>query len=51
MSAPDEQILLLKKLRLGGVLDSLELRLGEAVDDELGHQEFLSTTNRSISTK
>lgn len=41
MSATDELVPLLKKLRLSGVLDSLELRLGEAVDDELGHQEFL----------
>ena len=41
MSVTDELIPLLKKLRLSGVLDSLELRLGEAVDDEHGHQEFL----------
>lgn len=41
MSATDELVPLLKKLRLSGVLDSLELRLGEAVDDDLGHQEFL----------
>lgn len=41
MSITDELVPLLKKLRLSGVLESLPLRLGEAVDDELGHQEFL----------
>ncbi len=41
MSAIDELILLLKRLRMSGVMDSLELRLGEAADDDLSHQEFL----------
>lgn len=41
MSTIDELVPLVKKLRLSGVLESLELRLGEAVEDELGHQEFL----------
>lgn len=41
MSAIDDLILLLKKLRLSGVLQSLELRTRQAVDDNLGHGEFL----------
>lgn len=41
MSVTDELVPLLKKLRMSGVLDSLELRLGEATEDNLGHQEFL----------
>lgn len=32
---------LLKKLRLSGVLQSLELRTRQAVDDDLSHDEFL----------
>ncbi len=41
MSVIDELVPLLKKLRLSGVLQSLELRLREAVDDNLSHDEFL----------
>jgi DNA replication protein DnaC len=41
MSVIDELVPLLKKLRLSGVLNSLELRLREANDDEIAYQEFL----------
>lgn len=41
MSATDDLIPLLKKLRLSGVLQSLELRTRQAVDDDLSHGEFL----------
>jgi DNA replication protein DnaC len=41
MSATDDLIPLLKKLRLSGVLQSLELRTKQAVDDDLSHGEFL----------
>ncbi|MCP4382936.1 MAG: ATP-binding protein [Hyphomicrobiales bacterium] len=41
MSVIDELIPLLKKLKLSGVLHSLELRLGEAVEDNLAFEEFL----------
>lgn len=41
MSTTDELVPLLKKLRLSGVLQSLELRMREAVDDSLGFDEFL----------
>ena len=41
MSSTDELIPLLKKLRLSGVLQSLELRTRQAVDDDLSHGEFL----------
>lgn len=41
MSSTDELIPLLKKLRLSGVLQSLELRSRQAVDDDLSHGEFL----------
>lgn len=41
MSANDDLIPLLKKLRLSGVLQSLELRTRQAVDDDLSHGEFL----------
>ncbi len=41
MSAIDDLVLLLKKLRLSGVLQSLELRTRQAVDDNLAHGEFL----------
>lgn len=41
MSSTDDLIPLLKKLRLSGVLQSLELRTRQAVDDDLGHAEFL----------
>lgn len=41
MSPIDELVPLLKKLRLSGVLQSLELRTREAVDGDLAHAEFL----------
>lgn len=41
MSTTDDLIPLLKKLRLSGVLQSLELRTRQAVDDALSHGEFL----------
>ena len=41
MSPLDELVPLLKKLRLSGVLQSLELRTREAIDGELAHAEFL----------
>jgi DNA replication protein DnaC len=41
MSSIDDLIPLLKKLRLSGVLQSLELRTRQAVDDDLAHGEFL----------
>ena len=41
MSANDDLIRLLKKLRLSGVLQTLNLRTRQAVDDGVGHGEFL----------
>jgi DNA replication protein DnaC len=41
MSLTDELVPLLKKLRMSGVLQTLELRTQEAVDDNLSHAEFL----------
>lgn len=41
MGTTDDLIPLLKKLRLSGVLRSLELRTRQAVDDDLPHGEFL----------
>lgn len=41
MSTTDDLIPLLKKLRLSGVLQSLELRTRQAVEDDLAHGEFL----------
>jgi DNA replication protein DnaC len=41
MGTLDELIVLLKKLRLSGVLETLELRIAEAIDDEVAHTEFL----------
>ncbi len=41
MSPTDDLIPLLKKLRLSGVLQSLELRIQQAVDDDLAQGEFL----------
>ena len=41
MSSTDDLIPLLKKLRLSGILQSLELRIRQAVDDDLSHSEFL----------
>lgn len=41
MSALDELIPLLKKLRMSGILQTLDLRSRQAVDDNLSHGEFL----------
>jgi DNA replication protein DnaC len=41
MHPTDELIPILKKLRLSGVLATLELRTREAADDNLAHTEFL----------
>lgn len=41
MSVVDELVPLLKKLRMSGVLQTLELRTTQAVDDNLSHSEFL----------
>jgi len=41
MSVIDDMVPLLKKLRLSGLLLSLEVRLRQAVDDKLAHEEFL----------
>ena len=41
MSPIDELIPILKKLRLSGVLESLDVRVTQAVDGELSHAEFL----------
>jgi DNA replication protein DnaC len=41
MSTTDELVPLLKKLRLSGILQSLELRRRQAVEDSLAHEEFL----------
>ncbi|MEZ4222303.1 MAG: IS21-like element helper ATPase IstB [Polyangiaceae bacterium] len=41
MGVIDELVPLLKKLKLSGVLHSLELRLCESVDDNLAYEEFL----------
>src|ERR1700694_3618331 len=41
MSTTDELIPLLKKLRLSGVLQTLELRIRQAVEDNLAQGEFL----------
>ncbi len=41
MSVSDELVPILKKLRLSGVLQTLDLRTNEAVDANLSHSEFL----------
>ena len=41
MSPTDELVPLLKKLRLSGILQTLQLRTTQAVDDNLAHTEFL----------
>jgi DNA replication protein DnaC len=41
MGAVDELVPVLKKLRLSGILETLELRVAEAVDGDLSHTEFL----------
>lgn len=41
MSLTDELVPLLKKLKLSGVLHTLELRTKQAIDDELSYTDFL----------
>lgn len=41
MGVADDLVPVLKKLRLSGVLQSLDLRNREAVDDDLAHTEYL----------
>jgi DNA replication protein DnaC len=41
MSPTDDLVPLLKKLRLSGVLQSLELRIKQAMEEDLAHSEFL----------
>jgi len=41
MSAADDLVPVLKKLRLSGILQTLELRARQAADDDLAHGEFL----------
>ena len=41
MSATDELVPVLKKLRLSGVLGTLDLRTREAVNQSLSHGELL----------
>lgn len=41
MALTDDLVPLLKKLRMSGVLQSLELRIRQAVDDQLSFEEFL----------
>jgi len=41
MSVNDELVPLLKKLRLSGILQTLELRTKQATDDNLAHPDFL----------
>ncbi|HEY0868753.1 MAG TPA: ATP-binding protein, partial [Fimbriimonas sp.] len=41
MSPTDDLVPLLKKLRLSGVLQTLDLRTKQAVDGDLSHSEFL----------
>lgn len=41
MSTTDELVPVLKRLKLSGTLQSLDLRIRQAVDDNLGHEEFL----------
>lgn len=41
MSPTDELIPILKRLRLSGVLESLQLRVDQAVEDKASFPEFL----------
>jgi len=41
MGVSDELVCILKKLRLSGVIQSLDIRIRQATDDNLGHMEFL----------
>jgi len=42
MTSTDELLPILKKLCLGGVLQTLSLRVKQAVDENLDHNEFLA---------
>ena len=41
MTSTDDLVSVLKKLRLSGVLLTLPLRIRQAVEENLDHQEFL----------
>lgn len=41
MSPIDDLVPILKKLRLGGILQSLDLRIRQAVEGDMAHSEFL----------
>jgi len=41
MNAADDLVRVLRRLKLGGVLQTLDLRVRQAVDDNLDHTEFL----------
>ena len=41
MSPTDELIPILKRLRLSGVLESLQLRVDQAIEDKASYAEFL----------
>lgn len=41
MSTTDELVVVLKRLKLPGILQSLDLRVRQAVEDNLPHEEFL----------
>lgn len=41
MNATDDLVRVLRRLKLGGVLQTLDLRVRQAVDDNLDHPEFL----------
>ena len=41
MAIADDLIPVLKKLRLSGILQTLDLRTKQAVEDDLSHSEFL----------
>ena len=38
MATTDQLVPVLKRLKLSGVLQSLQLRIGQAVEDNLGHE-------------
>ena len=50
MKSTDDLALVLKKLRLSGVLLTLPLRLRQAVDEDLDQQEFLYRLTKALST-
>ena len=41
MTVTKDLVPVLKKLRLSGVLQTLDIRTKQAVEDDLGHEEFL----------